>query len=137
MRSWSDERGQALVEFALAFPLVLLALTYAFAIIDASATQAALVAGTGRAALVLAGTNNDERARSAALSAPGWLLGQQVSFSADPPQGVVRCAGKLVTVRLSARGHLGFLMPSPVAWSWSEQTAIENEGDSRVLCRPR
>src|SRR5712691_4469990 len=85
-----DERGQALVEFALGLPLALLAALFSFGLIDATTTQEAVEAGARRAATVLAGSNDDAQATGAAGSF-GWLRGQTLGITFTPSGAQVRC----------------------------------------------
>src|SRR5258708_35135530 len=88
---WSD-RGQALVEFALGLPLVLLASFYAFGLLDAVLTQEAVEAAARRAALALAGSNDDAQARGAAADT-SWLRGQSIR-AARVPHGSQQPCGR-------------------------------------------
>jgi len=132
-RVWSDERGQALIEFALALPLVLLASFYAFAILDSATTQEAVEAGARRAALALAGSNDDAQARGAAAQT-GWLGGQNVSVTIVPDGTQKRCAGTSVTITVSAGGHLPFLLLTPTTWTARQPGTIENPGAQAGTC---
>src|SRR5258708_38921870 len=88
---WSD-RGQALVEFALGLPLVLLASFYAFGLLDAVLTQEAVEAAARRPALALAGSNDDPQARGAA-SDTSWLRGQSIRLPILPAGSPQRGGG--------------------------------------------
>lgn len=129
---WNDD-GQAMVEFALGLPLVLLASFYAFGLLDAAATQEAVESGARRAAIALAGSNDDAQAAGAA-GGTAWLRGQEISLSITPPGSDLRCAGTPVTVRLSASGHLGFLLLVPTTWTATRDTLIEAEGAQAESC---
>ena len=130
---WTDDRGQALVEFSLAFPLVLIAAFYAFALLDAATTQEAVTSGAQRAALTVAGSNDDYQARGAAQRT-GWLGGQPMSVSIVPDDAHQRCAGTLVVVTVSASGHLPFLLLVPTTWTAQQSTTIENSGAQAGSC---
>jgi len=129
----SGDRGQAMIEFALGLPLVLVSVFIAFGLLDATATQAGVEAGVRRAAQTLVGSNDDDRAVAAALRS-AWLAGQDVRASFDPPQTTLRCAGTRVRVSLSAPGHLGFLLPLPRRWSAVQTIGIEDEGSQAGAC---
>ena len=135
MRVHRDERGQSFVELALGLPLFLLAALYAFALLDAVTTQAAVEAGARRAATVLAGSNDDAQATGVA-GATGWLRGQTLGITFTPSGTQVRCPGTPVTVVLTAPGHLGFLLLVPRAWSASAPTTIEFAGAQSGACGP-
>jgi len=122
-----------MVEFALAFPVFILTALLAFALIDVTATQAAVESGLRRAASELAGSNDDRRALSAA-NATWWLRGQPIAAVFTPSGESQRCAGTLVTIEVSARGHLFFLLPTDRRWSAHSTTTIEDEGDQRARC---
>ena len=128
-----NDEGQAMIEFALGLPLLLLAAFYAFALLDAAATQASLETGAQRAATILASTNDDAQAIGAA-SRGGWIHGQQVAVLVAPNGSTRRCAETLVTVTVSAGGHLGFLLPLPSQWSAQQRTAIESNGTQADRC---
>lgn len=132
---WSDDDGQAMVEFAFGLPLFLLACIYAFALIDAVATSAALQTGTRRAVTVLASTNDDDQARGAAL-ATRWLRGQTVSIEFTPSGSgtTPRCKGASVTIHLSASGQLAFLLPVPGDRTAEGTAEIESEGAQAEAC---
>ncbi|HEX9494764.1 MAG TPA: hypothetical protein VGA38_03290 [Candidatus Limnocylindria bacterium] len=129
---WSD-RGQALVEFALGLPLVLLASFYAFGLLDAVLTQEAVEAAARRAALALAGSNDDAQARGAA-SDTSWLRGQSIGVTIVPDGSQQRCGGAAVTISVSAAGHLGFLLPVATTWTATQPGTIENAGPQAVSC---
>lgn len=130
---WSDDRAQAMVEFALALPLVLVATFYAFALLDAATTQEAVAGGARRAALALAGSNDDAQARGAAQQT-GWLRGQAVSVTITPDGTRKRCAGTLVAITVTATGHLPFLLPVATTWSATQPGTIENPGVQAATC---
>jgi Flp pilus assembly protein TadG len=129
---WNDE-GQALIEFALGLPLVILASFYAFGLLDAAATQEGVESGARRAANAVAGSNDDAQGAGAAAGTP-WLRGQQISLTITPDGSQLRCAGTPVTVRLTAPGHLGFLLLVPAAWTATRDTVIEAEGAQAGAC---
>jgi hypothetical protein len=129
----SNDRGQALIEFALGLPIVLLAAFYAFALLDAATTQEAVEAGARRAASVLAGSNDDAQATGAAGSA-GWLRGQAIQVTFDPDGTRTRCPGVPVRITVRASGHLGFLLIVPTAWTANANTVIESAGAQSGLC---
>lgn len=129
----SSERGQALVEFALGMPLVLLAAFYALGLLDAATTQEAVEAGARRAALAIAGSNDDAQARGAA-SRTSWLQGQNVSVAIEPDGTQLRCAGTTVLITVSAPGHIGFLLPVTTSWASTQRGVIENAGPQRAAC---
>jgi hypothetical protein len=129
----SNERGQALVEFALGLPIVLLAAFYAFAVLDGAGTQEAVASGARRAALALAGSNDDAQARGAATST-GWIRGQAVDVRIEPDGSQLRCSGTGVTITVSAPGHFGALLPTAVSWSAVVGTTIENAGAQAGTC---
>jgi Flp pilus assembly protein TadG len=129
---WSDD-GQALIEFALGLPLVLAASFFAFALLDAAATQEAVETATRRAANAVAGANDDAQAAGAAAATP-WLRGQQIALTITPDGSQLRCAGTAVTVRLSAPGHLGFLLLVPTTWTATRDIVIEAEGAQAQAC---
>src|SRR5258708_13883416 len=91
LRVWSDG-GQGVVEFALGLALVLLASFYAFGLLDAVLTQEAVEAAARRAALALAGSNDDAQARGAA-SDTSWLRGQSIGVTIVPDGSQQRCGG--------------------------------------------
>jgi Flp pilus assembly protein TadG len=122
-----------MVELALALPLLLLAIFYAFALLDAAATQEGVEAGARRAASVLAGSNDDAQATGAAMSGP-WVRGQAVSITFSPDGAQRRCSGTPVTITFSAPGHLGFLLPAPLSWSATRIATIENAGAQQRAC---
>lgn len=128
-----DDGGQALVEFALAFPLFLLATFYAFSLIDASMTYAGVSTAAQRAATVLAGTNDDAQAAGVARDT-AWLRGQQVAVTIAPGGSIQRCPGVVAEVRVAAPGHLGFLLPIPTSWSVGRTATIERQGLAGRLC---
>ncbi len=130
-----DDRGQALLELALGLPLFMLAALYAFALIDATATQEAVEAGARRAASVLAGSNDDAQA-AGAVGATGWLRGQSLGITFRPDGAAVRCPGTAVTIAVSAPGHLGFLLLAPRAWTARTATTIESAGPRAGACPP-
>lgn len=129
----SSERGQALVEFALALPLFLLAALSSFALLDAAATQAAVEAGVRRAAVILASTNSDAQAIGAAQSSP-WLRGQDLTATFEPDEGSLRCGGDRVRITIAAPGHLGFLWPVRRSWGAVATTTVETEGPRLQEC---
>ncbi|OLC51833.1 MAG: hypothetical protein AUH85_18320 [Chloroflexi bacterium 13_1_40CM_4_68_4] len=129
----SNDRGQALIEFAIGLPIVLLAAFYAFALLDAATTQEAVDAGARRAALAIAGSNDDAQARGAALST-GWLRGQSVVITIEPDGTQVRCGGSAVTITVDAPGHLGFLLPTAARWRAAQPSTIENVGRQAENC---
>jgi Flp pilus assembly protein TadG len=129
---WSD-RGQALIEFALGLPLVLLATFYSFGLLDAAVTQEAVEAATRRAELALAGSNDDAQARGAA-SETSWLRGQPITVTIVPDGTQKRCSGTNVTVTVSASGHLGFLLPISTSWAATQPGTIENVGPQAGTC---
>src|SRR5258708_13281529 len=106
---WSDG-GQGVVEFALGLALVLLASFYAFGLLDAVLTQEAVEAAARRAALALAGSNDDAQARGAA-SDTSWLRGQSIGVTIVPDGSQQRCGGAAVTISGSAAGPPCFLLP--------------------------
>ena len=122
-----------MIEFALGLPLVLLAAFYAFALLDAATTQEAVAAGARRAALVIAGSNDDAQARGAAQET-SWLAGQAVSVTVVPDGTQKRCTGTAVTITVSARGHLPFLLPVPTLWTATQGATIENPGAQAQSC---
>ncbi len=130
---WSDERGQAIIELALGLPLVLAASFYSFALLDAAATQEGVESGARRAANAVAGSNDDSQGAGAAATTP-WLRGQAITLTVTPSGSQLRCAGASVTVRLSAPGHLGFLLLVPTAWTATRATVIESNGPQSQAC---
>jgi Flp pilus assembly protein TadG len=129
----SNDRGQAVIEFAIGLPLVLLAAFYAFALLDTVTTQEAVDAAARRAALAIAGSNDDAQARGAAL-ATGWIRGQSVAITIEPDGTQVRCPGTAVTITVDAPGHLGFLLPTTVRWRAAQPATIENVGAQSGSC---
>lgn len=129
----SNDRGQALIEFALGLPLVLLAAFYAFALLDAATTQEAVDSAARRAAAAIAGSNDDAQARGAA-SATGWLQGQQIVVTIEPDGLQTRCSGSGVDISVSAPGHLGFLLPVATSWVARQTATIENVGPQAGNC---
>lgn len=129
----SDEGGQALVEFALGLPLLLIAAFFALALLDATATQASLDSAAQRAATVLASTNDEAQAIGAA-SRYGWTRGQPISATFDPGAASLRCAGTKVTLTLSGSGHLGFLIPVATRITATQRTTIETNGAQAQRC---
>src|SRR5258708_26589717 len=109
LRVWSD-RGEAVGEFALGLPLVLLASFYAFGLLDAVLTQEAVEAAARRAALALAGSNDDAQARGAA-SDTSWLRGQSIGVTIVPDRSQQRGGGAAVTNTARAARHPGFPPP--------------------------
>ena len=128
-----DERGQALVEFALGLPLALLAALFSFGLIDATTTQEAVEAGARRAATVLAGSNDDAQATGAAAGS-GWLRGQPLTTAFSPDGSRTRCPGTIVTLTVSAPGHLGFVLLVPTNWTATVSVAIESAGARQADC---
>jgi len=133
---WTREAGQALIELALGIPLFILGALFALALLDATATQQALQAAIMRSAVVLVGSNDDAQARGAAETS-GWLLGQSVGESFAPAGTTLRCTGQLVTLTVSAPGHLGFLLPLPRSWSATTSGVIETDGPQQAACAAR
>jgi len=129
----SSDRGQALIEFALGLPIVLLAAFYAFALIDAATTQEAVDAAARRAVAAITGSNDDAQARGAA-SATGWLQGQQILVTIEPDGSQKRCSGTGVSITVTAPGHLGFLLPLSTSWVARQAATIENAGPQAGTC---
>jgi Flp pilus assembly protein TadG len=131
----SSDRGQAVVELALGLPIVLLATFYSFGVIDAAATQQGVEAGARRAAIALAGSNEDAQARGA-VARTSWLLGQDAGVTIVPDETQLRCKGTTVTITVSAPGHLAFLLPVATTWVSIQRGVIENPGPQRPSCPP-
>jgi len=129
----SNDRGQALIEFALGLPIVLLAAFYAFALLDAATTQEAVDSAARRAADAIAGSNDDAQARGAA-GATGWLQGQQFIVTIEPDGSQTRCSGTGVSISVTAPGHLGFLLPITTSWVARQGATIENAGPQAGSC---
>lgn len=129
----SNDDGQATLELALGLPLVLAASFFAFALLDAAATQEAVESGARRAANAVAGSNDDAQAAGAAAATP-WLRGQGIALTVTPDGSRLRCEGTAVTVRLTAPGHLGFLLLVPSTWTATRDTVVEANGAQSVAC---
>ncbi len=129
---WNED-GQAIIEFALGLPLVLAASFYSFALLDAAATQEGVESGARRAADTVAGSNDDTQAAGGAAGTP-WLRGQAITLTVTPSGSQLRCSGTAVTVRLSAPGHLAFLLLVPTTWTATRNTVIESNGPQSQAC---
>lgn len=129
----SDDRGQALVEFALGLPVFIAAALFAFVLLDAVATQQELSIAARRSMTVLIGSNDDSQAIGAATES-GWLRGQPLGAIFEPSGAQLRCVGTAVSLTLSARGHLSFLRPISSSFTASDHGIIENEGPQAAVC---
>ena len=133
-RPVKNEHGQAIVEFALVLPLLLVVILGIVLIAEIGVARLALEHGAAEAARTGSLTNDDELVRSTAAAAVTPLDPTKVTVIIEPTQNEVSRSsqprGSLLRVRLR------YAIPVPLAFAGLPRLIIEGTAARRVEWSP-
>jgi hypothetical protein len=130
----TDDRGQAIVEFALVLPLILVLIIAVVLVGEVGVARLALEHGAAEAARTGALTNDDEQVRGTAVATVGPLEPSRVSVTIEPPQNEPPRSssprGSLLRVRLR------YPIPIPLGFVGLPQFIVEGDAARRIEWTP-
>jgi len=130
----SEERGQAIVEFALVLPLLLVAILGVVLVAEIGVARLALEHGAAEAARAGSLTNDDDLVRSTAAAAVAPLNAALVKVVIEPTQSESPRSsaprGSLLRVRLR------YAVPVPLGFVGLPRLVVEGAAARRVEWTP-
>ena len=130
----SEERGQAIVEFALVLPLLLVAILGVVLVAEIGVARLALENGAAEAARAGSLTNDDDLVRSTAAAAVAPLNAALVKVVIEPTQSESPRSsaprGSLLRVRLR------YAVPVPLGFVGLPRLVVEGAAARRVEWTP-
>ena len=130
----SEERGQAIVEFALVLPLLLVAILGVVLVAEIGVARLALEHGAAEAARAGSLTNDDDLVRSTAAAAVAPLNAALVKVIIEPTQSESPRSsaprGSLLRVRLR------YAVPVPLGFVGLPRLVVEGAAARRVEWTP-
>jgi hypothetical protein len=130
----TGERGQALVEFALVMPLLLVVILGIVLVAEIGVARLALEHAAAEAARTGSLTNDDDLVRSTAAAAVTPLDGSKVNVIIEPPQNEHPRSsaprGSLLRVRLT------YAIPVPLGFVGLPRLIVEGAAARRVEWAP-
>jgi len=129
-----DDRGQAIVEFALVLPLILLLIIAVILVGEVGVARLALEHGAAEAARTGALTNDDDLVRGTAAATVAPLEPSRVSVSIEPTQNEPPRSssprGTLLRVRLR------YAIPTPLGFVGLPRFIVEGDAARRIEWTP-
>jgi TadE-like protein len=130
----TDDRAQAIVEFALVLPLILLLIIAVILVGEVGVARLALEHGAAEAARTAALTNDDDLVRGTAAATVAPLEPSRVSVTIEPPRNEPPRSssprGSLVRVRLR------YAIPVPLGFVGLPRFIVEGDAARRIEWTP-
>ncbi|HEX9269475.1 MAG TPA: TadE/TadG family type IV pilus assembly protein [Candidatus Limnocylindria bacterium] len=132
MRVATGERGQALVEFALVLPILLILALAIAELAQVGVARLALEHGAAEGARIGALTNSDELIRATVAATVTPLDPAQVEIAIDPPASArpAQPRGSLIRVQLR------YALPAPLGFTGLPAFAIRGAAARRMEWTP-